>query len=144
MSSLLIKNGRVMNPADGRDEIADVWVEDGIIREIGTGITADADACIDATGLIVAPGLVDVHVHFRDPGFTHKEDIVTGSRAAARGGFTTVVLMANVNPHVDNEETLRYVLTKGKETGIRVETCANVTMGMQGKEIVAMEHLAEL
>ena len=143
MSSLLIKNGRVMNPADGRDEIADVWVEDGIIREIGTGITADADACIDATGLIVAPGLVDVHVHFRDPGFTHKEDIVTGSRAAAKGGFTTVVLMANVNPHVDNEETLRYVLTKGKETGIRVETCANVTMGMQGKEIVAMEHLAE-
>lgn len=143
MSSLLIKNGRVMNPADGRDEIADVWVEDGIIREIGTGITADADACIDATGLIVAPGLVDVHVHFRDPGFTHKEDIVTGSRAAAKGGFTTVVLMANVNPHVDNEETLRYVLTKGKETGIRVETCANVTMGMLGKEPVAMEHLAE-
>ncbi|MBQ8262780.1 MAG: dihydroorotase [Lachnospiraceae bacterium] len=143
MSSLLIKNGRVMNPADGRDEIADVWVEDGIIREIGTGISVEADTCIDATGLIVAPGLVDVHVHFRDPGFTHKEDIVTGSRAAAKGGFTTVVLMANVNPHVDNEETLRYVLTKGKETGIRVETCANVTMGMQGKEIVAMEHLAE-
>lgn len=143
MSSLLIKNGRVMNPADGRDEIADVWMEDGIIREIGTGISVEADTCIDATGLIVAPGLVDVHVHFRDPGFTHKEDIVTGSRAAAKGGFTTVVLMANVNPHVDNEETLRYVLTKGKETGIRVETCANVTMGMQGKEIVAMEHLAE-
>lgn len=143
MDKLLIKNGRVMDPATDCDKIADILIMDGKIAKIEEKISDDEARSIDATGLIVAPGLVDVHVHFRDPGFTHKEDIVTGSRAAAKGGFTTVVLMANVNPHVDNEETLRYVLTKGKETGIRVETCANVTMGMQGKEIVAMEHLAE-
>ncbi len=143
MDKLLIKNGRVMDPATDCDKIADILIIDGKIAKIEEKISDDEARSIDATGLIVAPGLVDVHVHFRDPGFTHKEDIVTGSRAAAKGGFTTVVLMANVNPHVDNEETLRYVLTKGKETGIRVETCANVTMGMQGKEIVAMEHLAE-
>ena len=118
MSSLLIKNGRVMNPADGRDEIADVWVEDGIIREIGTGITADADACIDATGLIVAPGLVDVHVHFRDPGFTHKEDIVTGSRAAAKGGFTAVCCMPNTNPVVDNKVVVTYIKAREKEVNL--------------------------
>ena len=75
---------------------------------------------IDAKGLVVAPGLVDVHVHFRDPGLTYKEDIHTGAAAAAKGGFTTVVCMANTKPIVDNEETLRYVLEEGKKTGIHV------------------------
>lgn len=89
-----------------------------------------------------APGLVDVHVHFRDPGFTHKEDILTGAKAAARGGFTTVVLMANTWPTVDTEETLRCVLNKGKTTDIHVETCANVTQGMKGQELVNMDALA--
>jgi dihydroorotase len=86
---------------------------------------------------------VDVHSHFRDPGFTYKEDIETGAKAAAKGGYTTVVLMANTKPCVDNEETLRYVIEKGKQTGIHVYTCATVTMGMQGKEIVPMEELAK-
>lgn len=98
---------------------------------------------IDAEGLVAAPGLVDVHSHFRDPGFTYKEDIETGAKAAAKGGYTTVVLMANTKPCVDNEETLRYVIEKGKQTGIHVYTCATVTMGMQGKEIVPMEELAQ-
>ena len=98
---------------------------------------------LDATGLVVAPGLVDVHVHFRDPGFTHKEDMFTGAAAAAKGGFTSVVLMANTKPCVDNEETLAYVISKGAETGIHVYTCANVTRGMKGRELVDMESLKE-
>ena len=98
---------------------------------------------IDATGLVIAPGLVDVHVHFRDPGFTHKEDIHTGAKAAAKGGFTSVVLMANTKPAVDTVETLSYVLGKGQETDIRIYSCANVTKGMKGTELVDMEGLSE-
>lgn len=91
--------------------------------------------------MAVAPGLVDVHVHFRDPGLTYKEDILTGAHAAAAGGFTTVVCMANTKPVIDNAETLQYVLNKGKETGIHVLSCACVTKGMQGKELVDMDAL---
>ena len=90
---------------------------------------------IDADGLYVAPGLVDVHVHFRDPGFLYKEDIETGAKAAAKGGFTTVVLMANTKPVVDNVETLSYILEKGKTTGIHVETCGSVSKELKGKEL---------
>lgn len=97
---------------------------------------------IDAAGQIIAPGLVDVHVHFRDPGFTYKEDIMSGAAAAAKGGFTSVVLMANTKPSVDNRETLSYILKKGRETGIHVYTCANVTKGMKGQELVDMEELS--
>lgn len=97
---------------------------------------------IDAAGQVIAPGLVDVHVHFRDPGFTYKEDIESGAAAAAKGGFTSVVLMANTKPPVDNMETLTYVLKKGRETGLRIYTCANVTVGMKGQEIVDMEALS--
>ncbi len=146
---LLIKNGYLMDPKSGREGLCDIWVKDDVIYKIGENLTEqmseeELSACevIDAEGKIVAPGLVDVHVHFREPGFTHKEDIVTGAKAAAKGGFTTVVLMANVNPHVDNVETLEYVLERGRSTGIHVETCANVTMGMQGKELVDMKTLA--
>ena len=146
---LLIENGYVMDPKSGREGKLDVLVQDNKIKKIGESLrqqlhAAETDSLeiIDAEGKIVAPGLVDVHVHFREPGFTHKEDIVTGSKAAAKGGFTTVVLMANVKPQVDNVETLEYILKRGRETGIHVETCANVTMGMQGKELVDMQTLA--
>ncbi len=146
---LLIENGYVMDPKSGREGKLDVLVQDNKIKKIGESLrqqlhAAETDSLeiIDAEGKIVAPGLVDVHVHFREPGFTHKEDIVTGSKAAAKGGFTTVVLMANVKPQVDNVETLQYILERGKTTGIHVETCANVTMGMQGKELVDMQKLA--
>lgn len=98
---------------------------------------------IDAGGMIAAPGLVDAHVHFREPGFEHKEDIRTGARAAAAGGVTTVVLMANTNPCVDNPETLARVLEKGKQTAIHVTTCANVTRGMKGQELTDMPALLE-
>lgn len=99
---------------------------------------------IDAKNCVVAPGLVDVHVHFRDPGFTHKEDIDTGARAALRGGFTSVVLMANTKPSVDNEETLKYVLDKGAKTGLHVYTCATITKGLGGKELTDMDKLRSL
>ena len=147
---LLIKNGYVMDPESKREGVLDILVKDKKICKIGEKLQEELtkeelEQCevIDAQGKIVTPGLVDVHVHFREPGFTHKEDIVTGSKAAAKGGFTTVVLMANVKPQVDNVETLQYILERGRTTGIHVETCANVTMGMQGKELVDMKTLAD-
>ncbi len=141
---ILIQNGYMIDPKSGQEGKLDVLIEHNKIIQIGEGLSApEADcAVIDAEGLVVAPGLVDVHVHFREPGFTQKEDIVTGAAAAAKGGFTTVVLMANTKPAVDNEETLAYVVGRGKETDINVTTCANVTMGMQGKELVPMKELA--
>lgn len=149
---LLIINAYLINPATEEEGYYDILIKEGRICRIRSGLyqelkTAQEDALVepleilDASGLIAAPGLVDVHSHFRDPGFCHKEDIETGARAAARGGYTTVVLMANTKPVVDNEETLAYVLQKGSSTGIHVETCATVTKGMQGKELVNMEEL---
>lgn len=146
---LLIENGYMIDPKSGREGNFDILTEDGRIKRIGRKLRQELTAAerkkcrvLDAEGLLVAPGLVDVHVHFRDPGFTHKEDILTGARAAARGGVTTVVLMANTKPTVDTEETLRYVLDKGGTTDIHVETCANVTLGMKGQELVDMDMLA--
>ena len=137
---LLIKNGRVIDPARKKERNADIVVKDGKIEKIYAEGTLPAEAeeaanqVLDAKGLVVAPGLVDVHVHFRDPGLTYKEDIHTGAAAAAKGGFTTVVCMANTKPIVDNEETLRYVLEEGKKTGIHVLSCAAISKGFEGKE----------
>ena len=142
---ILIQNGYMIDPKSGREGVFDILTDGDKIVQIGESLQVPETDCevIDANGLVVAPGLVDVHVHFREPGFTAKEDITTGAKAAARGGFTTVVLMANTKPAVDNEETLKSVIGRGKETDIHVTTCANVTMGMQGKELVPMEELAD-
>lgn len=144
---LVIKNGTIIDPERNRTYRGDLWIEGGIIRKIVEKGSLEAevsarDEVIDATGMMVGPGLIDTHVHFRDPGFTHKEDILTGGEAAKKGGYTGIVLMANTKPCVDNEETLNYVLEKGKKTGIRIATCANVTKGMKGEEIVDMEGLS--
>ena len=141
---MFIKNGYIIDPKSGREGNYDILIEKGVIVKIGKCLEPPKGCrrVIDAEGLLVAPGLVDVHVHFREPGFTQKEDINTGAAAAAKGGFTTVVLMANTRPAVDNTETLKYVLDRGCETGIHVLTCANVTMGMQGKELTPMRDLA--
>ena len=152
---LYIKGGRVVNPVTGYDGPADVAILGNTI--VGAGPDLDIEEVkarcdvsqadiqeIDASGFVVAPGLVDAHVHFRDPGFTYKEDIETGAAAAARGGFTTVVCMANTKPAVDNEETLRYIQEKGEKTGIHVLQTATVTKGMAGKELVDMQCLADL
>ena len=147
---MLIKNGYVIDPESGSEGVKDILIEEGRIVKIAAEITEDSieerkdiQNVIDAKGKIVAPGLVDVHVHFRDPGFTYKEDIMSGARAAVKGGFTTIVLMANTKPAVDNVETLRYVLEKGAGTGIHIETCGNITVGMKGKELTDMDRLSE-
>ncbi|MDE7246990.1 MAG: dihydroorotase [Lachnospiraceae bacterium] len=144
---LYLKNGYMLDPASGMEGYRDILISEGkIIRIVPQGTSVDEKGMeeIDLKGQCVIPGLVDVHVHFRDPGFTHKEDICTGADSAAKGGFTSVVLMANTKPAVDNPDTLSYVLQKGKETGIHVYTCANVTMGLQGKELTDMENLSSL
>ena len=145
---LLIQNGYMIDPKSGREGNYDILTDkDQIVRIGKVGVDFEKPArckVLNAEGLVVAPGLVDVHVHFRDPGFTHKEDIFTGAKAAAKGGFTTVVLMANTKPPVDNEETLTYVLKKGEQTDINVTSCANVTMGMKGEKLTDMKRLAEL
>lgn len=147
---LLIKNAYILDPESGYEGDADILVENGRIKKLYKGVIGLVDESlfddlevIDADGLYVAPGLVDVHVHFRDPGFLYKEDIETGAKAAAKGGFTTVVLMANTKPIVDNEETLAYVLEKGKTTDIHVETCCSVSKEFKGQELCDYEALLE-
>lgn len=132
----------IIDPKSKTERLGDLLIRGEKIARIDDFIEATEDMkVIDGTGLCVGPGLVDVHVHFRDPGLTYKEDIETGAAAAAAGGFTTVVMMANTKPAIDSVETLTYVLEKGKATGIHVETCACVTKGMKGKELVDMELL---
>lgn len=136
---ILIKNGRVINPQTKFDEIADILIEDNKVKKIGKIDDIEVDQVIDAKGMIISPGLIDVHVHFRDPGFTYKEDIESGSQAAAAGGFTTVVCMANTVPSVDNVETLSYILDKAKNAPIHVLQTSAITKGLKGRELVDME-----
>lgn len=137
---LLIKNGRVMDPATGLDQVTDIVVCGDRIKSIGdVDQTIDFDQVIDAEGKIVAPGLIDVHVHFRDPGLTYKEDIVTGSAAAAAGGFSTVVCMANTLPTVDSVETLTDLLERAKTLPIKMLQASAVSKGLKGEELVDFE-----
>ncbi|MFI5337271.1 MAG: dihydroorotase [Opitutales bacterium] len=133
MTLLWIKNGRVIDPASGRDGRGSVFVADGkFVRSLGATQKKKARV-IDATGLVVCPGLVDIHVHFREPGQTHKETILTGSQAAAAGGFTTVVCMPNTSPPIDNAGTLTLVLTAAAKAAVRVYPTACITVGMKGE-----------
>ena len=144
---LFIKNGTLIDPESGRLYLADLEISEGKINKIceKKAFCQEAtpgDEVIDAKGLMIAPGLADTHVHFRDPGFTYKEDILSGGEAAKKGGFTQIVLMANTKPPVDNPEILAYVLEKGKKTGIHIHSCVNVTEKMAGKKLTDMELLA--
>ena len=139
---ILIKNGRVIDPAKGTDDVMDMVIDGGKIKAMGHyPENGEYETVIDASGLTVGPGLIDVHVHFRDPGLTYKEDTGTGAAAAKKGGFTTVVTMANTKPPVDSEETVRYVLEEGKKTGIHVLPAACVSVGMKGQELTDMDAL---
>ena len=141
---LLIRNGYMIDPKSRTEGYYDILTEGKRILRIEESISdlPEGVEIIDARGWIVAPGLVDVHVHFREPGFTYKEDIRTGAAAAAKGGFTSVIMMANTKPSIDNPVALEEVLEKGRQTGIHVLSCANVTLGMKGEELVPMEELA--
>ena len=123
---ILIKDGRIIDPKRGIDDVLDIVIDEGKIKKIGKYQRGEEyDRIIEAKGLVVAPGLIDVHVHFRDPGLTYKEDIQTGAAAAKKGGFTTVVTMANTKPPVDSVETVKYVLEEGKKTdkSLTVQGC---------------------
>lgn len=139
---ILIQGGRVIDTEKGEEKRADVVLKDNRIAGIGQySDDGSYEQVIDASDCVVAPGLVDVHVHFRDPGLTYKEDIHTGAAAAAAGGFTTVICMANTKPVVDNAKTLRYVIEEGKKTGIHVLAASAVSIGMKGQELTDMETL---
>ena len=140
---LLIKNGRVMDPKSGLDQVCDVLVQDGKIVKIASEIKEEGVEIIDATGLVVAPGLVDIHVHFREPGQTHKEDIHTGALAAAAGGFTTVVMMANTSPTISDVETLQEVLQSAAKEKINVKTVATITKNFNGQDLTDFQALLE-
>ena len=139
---LLIKNGRVVHPVTGTVLLQDVLLERGRISVLEHGLDCVADRVIDATGLSVAPGLVDMHVHLRDPGLTYQDDILTGGAAAARGGVTSVVCMANTSPAVDCPEQIRYVLDRAREAnGVEVYPVGAVSKGLRGEEPTDAEAL---
>lgn len=140
---MIIKHGLVMDPASGLSEHMDILVKDGKIVKIAPEITDDAEEILEARGLIVGPGLLDTHVHFRDPGFTYKEDIHTGALASAKGGFTTVICMANTSPTVDNVDTLKDNLERGAKEDIRIFQAAAISHSLKGQEEVDMTALKD-
>lgn len=138
----IIRGGRVLDPASGTDAVKDVLFEDGVIVRVEENISDEAENVIDAEGMYVMPGLIDLHVHFREPGFEHKETIRTGARAAARGGFTTVCVMPNTKPVIDSVEMVQYVINRAKEvTDINVLPIAAITAGQDGEFITDFEKL---
>ncbi len=143
--NLLIKNGRVIDPSQGLDGTLDVLVENGVIKEVGANLKAPAGVeIIDAMGKYVVPGLVDMHVHLRDPGLEYKEDIVSGTRAAAAGGFTSVCCMPNTKPVIDNKAVATYVINKAKTEGFaNVFPVGSITYGMNGERMSEMGELKE-
>lgn len=141
---MIIKNALLTDPATHTSRKCDIRINDGLISEIGEELSpASSEDVLSAEGLVAAPGLIDTHVHFRDPGFTHKENLHTGSLAAAKGGFTSVICMANTSPVVDNEQTLSDILTRSREEKIRIFQAASVSLGLKGQEQTDMTALAD-
>ncbi|WP_136512944.1 dihydroorotase [Geomonas edaphica] len=143
--NLLIKGGRVIDPSQGIDETMDILIADGVILELGKGLgSPEGFQVIDASGLLVTPGLIDMHVHLRDPGLEYKEDIATGSRAAAAGGFTSVACMPNTSPVIDNKAVASYVVNKAKsEALVNVFPVGAITKGSKGESLAEMGDLKE-
>jgi dihydroorotase len=133
---LLIKGGRIINPADNTDTVGDVLIEDKVIAAIGQNLSAEGAQVIDAAGLVVAPGLIDMHVHLREPGLEAKEDIASGTRAAAAGGFTTIACMPNTKPVVDNSILVSGILQRAQSEGVvNVKVIGALSKALEGKEL---------
>jgi dihydroorotase len=144
VTTLAIRGGRVIDPANGVDTVADVLIADGHISAVGPNAGKDACETIDAGGLVVCPGFVDIHTHLREPGFEHKETIATGTLAAARGGFTTVCAMPNTEPPIDSAGMIEFILRTTSQQGVvRVLPLACVTRGRAGKELADLAELAQ-
>lgn len=140
---MLIKNGTILSPGTQQELHTNLRIQDNLITEIGDLKPTADETVIDASGCIVAPGFMDVHVHFRDPGFTYKEDLHTGALSAAAGGFTSVVCMANTKPAVDNTDTLDDLISRAKSEAIRIRFAAAVTKNLKGQELTDFAALAE-
>ena len=143
---ILIKGGRILNPSDNTDMTGDLYIEDGVIKEIGEEIEpADTpEKTIGAKGCYVMPGLIDLHVHLRDPGLTYKEDVVTGARAAAKGGFTTILAMPNTKPVIDSPDRVEYVHNKAKDLApVHVLQIGAVTKQQKGEELADIEGMIQ-
>ena len=142
---VLVKGGRIVDPAQGMDERGDLLIRDGVVAAIQTEIASpDGARVIDAAGLVVCPGFIDLHCHLREPGFEYKETIATGTRAAARGGFTTVCAMPNTDPVMDSRAVVDFVLRLAREEGaVRVLPIGAVTAGSRGAALTEMAELAE-
>ena len=138
-----IRGARVIDPSQGLDQIGDLLLREGKIAQVGQVEAADADLVIDGEGLVAAPGLVDMHVHLRDPGLTYKEDVFSGCRAAAAGGVTSLLAMPNTKPPMDDPALVRDLLARAREVDATVYTAACVTKGMQGKELADLAALKE-
>lgn len=138
---LLLKNGYVVDPANGFEGVADILVDKGKIVRCAANIDEAADKVVDCSGRTVIPGICDMHVHFRDPGQTHKEDIITGCEAAVAGGVTAVACMPNTVPPVDNAETVEYIIRKAKDAKAKVYPVGCITKGMKGDELCDFEEL---
>lgn len=140
--TILIRGGRVIDPANGVDRVADVLLAAGKVAEVGK-VRASADEVIEAAGLIVTPGLIDIHVHFREPGNQETETIASGAAAAAAGGFTTVAVMPNTDPPVDNEAMVEFVRTQSTRAGAaNVRAIGTITRGRAGKDLAEMGQMA--
>ena len=123
MEKLLLRHARILDPSSDLDQIGDLLLVDGSLQQVGGTVEASDAQVIDASGMVAAPGLVDMHVHLRDPGFTEKEDILTGCRAAAAGGVTSLLCMPNTKPAIDTPETVRYILDKASQADAHVYVC---------------------
>src|ERR1041385_2057429 len=134
--AILIRNGRVIDPASGTDRVADVWIEDGRIAAVGSDLSGASKAEVyDATGMIVAPGFIDIHVHLREPGFEHAENIESGSRAAAAGGFTSICCMPNTKPVNDSATVTSYIVQQARAKAVvNVFPIGAITKGSAGEE----------
>ncbi len=141
---LMIRNSYLIDPASGTEGKRDILIDNGRVVKIEKNLLPPAGTpVIDAGGMIVCPGLIDTHSHFRDPGFTYKEDLSTGAESAVKGGYTTIILMANTKPPVDSVPVLQDILERGRRLPVRLYSCANVTKGMAGKELADLAALAE-